>query len=253
MNEGKRDTGKGRQLAVFLSFVVPGLGQVFNGEVVKGTSFFVILQAILLIGYRISVLLPDRLLLFGPVLTALASLALAITAILDAYRNAGKGGVAHHNRWYFYLAAWLVGYVIIGSSIYDYGRTNYMEAFKIPTGSMEPAVLKGDRLLADKTAYRRIAPKKGDIVIFVYPDDRSKMFIKRVEALPGETLTLADGKTQKVPHGSISVIGDNTQNSLDSRHFGFVPLRDVVARARQVYFSSGEDGIRWGRIGMPLN
>jgi len=70
-------------------------------------------------------------------------LALAVIAILDAYRNAATGGVARYNRWYFYLAAWLVGYVIVGSAIFDYGRTNYMEAFKIPTGSMEPAVLKG--------------------------------------------------------------------------------------------------------------
>jgi signal peptidase I len=183
----------------------------------------------------------------------LASLALYIIAILDAYRNAGTGGAARYHRWYFYLAAWLVGYVIVGSAVYDYGRMNYMEAFKIPTKSMEPAVLQGDRVLADKTAYRRMAPKKGDIVIFVYPDDRSKLFIKRVEALPGNTIPSADGTLQKVPHGSIAVIGDNPKSSFDSRHFGFVPLRDVIAKARQVYFSSGDNGIRWNRIGTPLN
>jgi signal peptidase I len=253
MNESKADTGRSRQLAVFLSFIVPGLGQVYNGEFMKGTSFFVILHSIFIIGYRCSVMLPDRMLLLGPIFTGLASLALYIFSILDAYRNAGTGGVARFNRWYFYLAAWLVGYVIVGSAVYDYGRTNYMEAFKIPTRSMEPAVLQGDRLLADKTAYRRLAPKRGDIVIFVYPDDRSKIFIKRVQALPGDMAASADGTPQTVPHGFISVIGDNSGNSLDSRHFGFIPLRDVVAKARQVYFSSGDDGIRWKRIGMPLN
>ncbi len=243
-------TGSNRQFAVFLSFLLPGLGQVYNGELLKGTSFFVILQALFIIGYRCTLLLPDRLLLFGPVITLLTSTALYIIAIIDAYRNAGRGGVARHKGWYFYLAAWLAGYVIVGSAVYDYGRINYLEAFRIPSTSMEPTVMQGDRILADKTAYRRMSPKQGDIVIFVFPDDRSKNFIKRVEALPGETVTLADGKTLKVPHGSIYVIGDNEAKSYDSRQFGFVPLRDVVGKVRQIYFSSGEDGIRWSRIGM---
>jgi len=253
MNDNKAYLRRSRQWAVFLSFIVPGLGQIYNGEFVKGTSFFIILQAILIIGYRWSVLLPDGMLLVGPILAVLASLAIAIVAICDAYRNAGKGGATQHNRWYFYLAAWLVGYVIVGSIVFEYGRANYLEAFKIPSESMEPAVLKGDRIMVDKTAYNRISPKKGDIIVFVYPDDRSKSFIKRVEALPGDRITLADGTIETVPHGSIYVIGDNQENSLDSRQFGFVPLRDVIGKARVVYFSSGESGTRWGRIGTSLS
>ena len=128
-----------------------------------------------------------------------------------------------------------------------------MEAFKIPTTSMEPAVLPGDRILADKTAYRRMAPKKGNIIVFVYPDDRSKQFIKRIEALPGDTIPSPDGTKLTVPHGFVYVLGDNRENSHDSRHFGLVPLRDVIAKARQVYYSSGKDGIRWSRIGTSLN
>jgi len=94
-----------------------------------------------------------------------------------------------------------------------------------------------------------MAPQKGDIIIFVFIDDRSKRYMKRIEALPGDAITLADGTRQMVPHGSIYVLGDNRENSNDSRKFGFVPLSDVIAKVRQIYYSSGEDGIRWNRIG----
>jgi signal peptidase I len=142
--------------------------------------------------------------------------------------------------------------VLISSAVYDYVRHNFIEAFRIPSASMEPAVMKGDRVLADKTAYHRMGPKKGDIVIFVYIDDRSKRYIKRIDALPGDTITLANGVKQTVPHGSIYVLGDNREHSDDSRKFGFVPLADVIAKVRQVYYSSGEDNIRWNRIGRTL-
>lgn len=253
MNDDKVNAGKSRGLAVGLSFAIPGLGQIYNGEFVKGTSFFVILQAIILIGYRCTVLLPDRMLLLGPVLLMLAAIVLYVIAILDAYRNAPTSAASRFGGWYFYLAAWLAGYVIVGSAVFDYGKTNFLEAFKIPTASMEPAVMSGDRILADKTAYRRMAPQKSDVVIFMYPDDRSKMYIKRVAALPGDSITMPDGTKQEVPHGFIYVIGDNRENSIDSRNFGFVPLSNVVGKARQVYFSSGSDGIRWSRIGIPLS
>jgi signal peptidase I len=253
MNDDKFNAGRRRGLAVCLSLAIPGLGQIYNGEFIKGTSFFVILQALILIGYRCTVLLPDRMMLFGPVLLMLAAIVLYIIAILDAYKNASTGVTARFGVWYFYLAAWLVGYVIVGSAVFDYGTTNYLQAFKIPTASMEPAVMSGDRILADKTAYRRMAPQKRDVIIFVYPDDRSKMYIKRVEALPGDAITLPDGTKQEVPHGFVYVTGDNRENSIDSRHFGFVPLRDVIGKARQVYFSYGSGGIRWSRIGTPLS
>jgi signal peptidase I len=107
-------------------------------------------------------------------------------------------------------------------------------------------------LSADKTAYRRMSPHKGDIVIFVYPDDRSKRFIKRIEALPGQNITGIDGTIETVPHGFVFVTGDNRRHSYDSRNFGFVPISDLIGKVRQVYFSSGPDGIRWSRIGLTV-
>jgi signal peptidase I len=117
---------------------------------------------------------------------------------------------------------------------------------------MAPDVLKGDRVLVDKTAYRRMAPKKGDIVIFVFPDDRSKVLIRRVEGLPGDVITLSSGKKEQVPHGMIYVLADKKEQGIDSRELGAVMLRDVIGKARQVYYSSGDDGIRWNRVGAIL-
>ena len=243
-------------MAVFLSFSMPGLGQIYNGELIKGVSFFTACLAVALIGARWSVLLPDNLLIFGTLATLLASCGFALFAIVDAFNTASRAESSYqlkvYNRWYFYMAAWLVGRLVFGS-VLQYETENYVEAYRIPTGSMQPAVLVGDAVLADKTAYQRMPPKKGDVVIFVYPDDRSQKFIKRIAGLPGDFVAFPDGTKKEVPHGYAYVLGDSPKNSRDSRQFGFVPLSDIVAKARLVYFSSGKNGIRWGRIGTAIN
>jgi signal peptidase I len=247
--------GRRKWLAAAMGLAMPGMGQIYNGEQVKGISCFIIFLVLYIVGFQWSVLLPDRLLIAGVLCTIVAVFGIYAVCVIDAYRKAKRLAayrLTPYNRWYFYIAAWMLGYVLISGAVYDYVRNNFLEAFKIPSASMEPAVMGGDRVLADKTAYRRMAPKKGDIVIFLYADDRSKRFIKRVEALPGDTVTLADGTRQEVPHGSVYVLGDNRGSSVDSRKFGFVPLSDVTARVRQVYYSSGDDGVRWNRIGTVL-
>jgi signal peptidase I len=245
--------GRKKWLAVVMGLSMPGMGQIYNGELVKGISVFIIFLALYIVGFQFTVLLSDRLLMIGVISTIAVTIAIYAIAVIGAFRKAKKLNAAYQptrfNRWYFYVAVWMLGYVLISGAVYDYVRHNFIEAFKIPSASMEPAVMQGDRVLADKTAYRRMAPQKGDIIIFVFIDDRSKRYMKRIEALPGDTITLADGTRQMVPHGSIYVLGDNRENSNDSRKFGFVPLSDVIAKVRQIYYSSGEDGIRWNRIG----
>lgn len=242
-------------LAVFLGLAMPGLGQVYSGELIKGTSYFIIILALGFAGAQGTLLLPDSMLIFGALATILAGGALYIFTVVDAFNKASMTDAAYqlkpYNRWYFYLALWLLGRIVLGT-VQTYGTENIIEAYRIPSTSMEPAVRQGDCVLADKTAYHRMAPKKGDVVIFVNPDDRSKKFIKRIEALPGDTVTNADGTKKEVPHGFIYVLGDNREKSYDSRQFGFIPLRDVVGKVRQVYFSSGARGILWGRIGVTI-
>ena len=113
----------------------------------------------------------------------------------------------------------------------------------IPSGSMENTIMTGDRVIGNRLAYLFGSPKRGDIVIFKYPDDESQLFVKRVIGMPGETVVIedakvyidgvlleesylkdnwvidADGYTYVVPENSYFVMGDNRNNSKDSRYW----------------------------------
>ena len=215
-------------------------------------------------------------------------------------------------------------------------RAFLVEAYKIPTGSMERTLLVGDFLLVNKLLYgpeipftdRRLpairAPRRGDVVVFEWPEDVSKNFVKRLVGLPGDTLAMRDGvlivnrlpqreryvtRTEPdvdpsyedfrwqrdylvhtatahtaqagrpaarpgadagdhpsrnnwgpliVPAASYFVLGDNRDNSLDSRYWGFVPDSLLRGRPLFVYYSYAPDtadalawltDIRWRRLG----
>ncbi len=174
-------------------------------------------------------------------------------------------------------------------------RTFVVQAFKIPSGSMEPTLEIGDHILVNKflygikipfTSWNLLPfqnPKRGDVVVFIYPLDRDKDFIKRVVAVAGDTVrivnkklylngaevtdrhavykedTIFPGEMQKrdnfgpitVPPGMIFVLGDNRDRSLDSRFWGFVPLNDVRGKAFIIYWSwdSQRTTLRWNRLG----
>jgi signal peptidase I len=177
-------------------------------------------------------------------------------------------------------------------------RTFFVQAFKIPSSSMEPTLLVGDYLLVNKFIYGfRIPytdikffefkkPQRGDIIVFIYPKDPTKDFIKRVIGTEGEKVQIIDSKiyinnrqikdpwghfAKKelpeyfqiaenfgpiiVPKDSLFVLGDNRDNSQDSRFWGYVDLNAVLGKAFVIYFSwNGNaenllDQVRWSRIG----
>jgi signal peptidase I len=160
-------------------------------------------------------------------------------------------------------------------------RTFVVQAFKIPSGSMEPTLLIGDHILVNKFIYgiklpmiRTTVipisnPERGDVVVFIYPVERSKDFIKRVVGLPGERIKIVDGKIfindkpYADPYGTYSsggegsanpsrsrqfgpvtvpprhyfVLGDNRDHSYDSRFWGFVPSKSIKGKAFIIYWS----------------
>jgi signal peptidase I len=188
--------------------------------------------------------------------------------------------------------------IVIAVFIALFIRTFIVQAFKIPSSSMEPTLLVGDYLLVNKFIYGiKIPftelklypfknPKRGDIVVFIYPKDRSKDFIKRVIGTEGEKVEIIRDKiyindhliddpwghySEKndwlkqlqlmerfgpvvVPKESLFVLGDNRDNSQDSRFWGFVNVNAVKGKALVIYFSwdgNAEnllDKIRWKRI-----
>ncbi|MUM76550.1 signal peptidase I [Pseudodesulfovibrio sp. F-1] len=176
-------------------------------------------------------------------------------------------------------------------------RAFVVQAFKIPSGSMLDTLLIGDHLLVTKFAYDlRLPstvfldttdgkvlytvsdPERGDIVVFKYPEDETKDFIKRVVALPGETLEIRekvvyiDGQPldepyvrhtkhtmepvrdnfgpYTVPEGQYFMLGDNREASHDSRWWGPVKREKIVGKALVIYWSWGSiTDVRFGRIG----
>ena len=140
-------------------------------------------------------------------------------------------------------------------------RTFVVQAFKIPSGSMRPTLLEGDKLFVNKFIYRFHPPQRGDIIVFKYPVDPKKDFIKRLAGLSGDTVEIRDGKIYidgkvlddpasfgkfyyynhdpyggpgekiRVPEDCYYALGDNSANSQDSRFWGFVPKKNVLGKA----------------------
>ncbi len=183
--------------------------------------------------------------------------------------------------------------IVIAVLIALFIRAFIVQAFKIPSSSMEPTLLVGDHLLVNKFIYGiRIPytdikffqykrPQRGDIIVFIFPKDRKKDFIKRVIGTEGEKVvilhnkiyinekliddpwgqftmprsTIEDYGPVKVPEGSLFVMGDNRDNSQDSRFWGFVKISEVKGKAFIIYFSWDSNAenplnkIRWTRFG----
>jgi len=262
-------------LAVFLSSIFPGLGQCYNEQIFKGVSFLIC--AILLHFIHPAI---DFFLLFS----------LKLFSIKDAFDSAEKKNGS--NRKFFeqgthWVKIFVIAMVLIDSVPFeDLIKTYFVQADKISSSSMSPALEIGDHILVDKRSEARASIKREEIVVFIYPTDRSKDFIKRVIGLSSDSIEIRNKKIflnglpyndihgvytedfitpgpyqtrdnlalLTVPAGSLFVIGDNRDRSLDSRFFGCVPQEDVKGRALKIYWSwdSKNKRVRWERIGMRI-
>lgn len=145
-------------------------------------------------------------------------------------------------------------------------HTRALQPYEIPSGSMEPTIMTNDKVLAEKFSYMFGQPKRGDIVTFDDPHINSRVLIKRIIAMDGDVVDLkngyvyingerqdepyADGKSYPldttgadpitypytVPEGYMWVMGDNRENSSDSRYFGSVPKSSIISRAFVVLY-----------------
>ncbi len=166
-------------------------------------------------------------------------------------------------RWF--IKEWIEP-VIIAVILALIIRTFIVQAFKIPTGSMMPTLIEGDRILVNKFIYKFKAPERGAVIVFVSPEDKKKDFIKRLVGLPGERIEIANGtilvndralsedlvikeryyynrgdfgvkgEAAEVPEDALYVLGDNSISSRDSRYWGFLPKKYLVGKAFLVYW-----------------
>lgn len=156
-------------------------------------------------------------------------------------------------------------------------RSFIVQPFKIPTGSMEPTLMPGDRILVVRYIYglripftfKSVAkfkdPQTGDIIVFNYPEETKRAFIKRCIGKPGDEIEIKngeillnrsplkkqpvnkvyyynrgefgqEGKAIKIPQDSFFVLGDNSASSKDSRYWGFLDAKYLIGKAVMIYW-----------------
>lgn len=265
-------------VALLLSLITPGLGQMYNGQLRRGITLY-------LAGFLLATILSFTGMFFkfyGMILSLVIILGFLLFILLDVLFGAiklKKIALTSYNKWYIYLVIFLISTFVIGPLLSGFIRSNIVRAYKIPSSGMEPTLLVGDYLIANVQYYKNEKPKRGDIIIFPHPKDASKDFIKRVIASEGEKLEIVHNKIYisdrliedpwgyhsdktllpkysqlperfgpvVVPEHSLFVLGDNRDNSQDSRFWGFVDVTTIKGKAMYIYWSKNKS-----RIGMNI-
>jgi signal peptidase I len=272
-------------LAGLLSLIMPGLGQLYNGEARKAVLLFFVPMTFIVLACPPVLLvfsIPKFIALF--VIAGVYQIAVAIDAARRARRLANSYVLQKCNRWYMYLLFYLCASIII-SVAQEFVRTE-VKSFKLPSGSMKPTLLVGDYFLVDMRSSARKA-QRGDIIIFVYPQNPTLNYIKRVAAVAGDTVeirqktllindipqqepyvmhsdktTLDQEESPRdnfgpvvVPADSYFVMGDNRDNSYDSRFWGTVAASAVLGKVIGLYWSWDRESmtVRWSRIGRRID
>jgi signal peptidase I len=263
-------------IAVLLSLFIPGAGHLYAGRLLKGVALWLagtVFGWLALLGGLASTF-PGMVVLL---VAALAySAGLAVSAAIDARRAAGTrlGRV----RW-IAVAGLLV--VQLGLGLLPIRSWLPVRAYRVPSGSMEPAIQVGDHLIADMRAWTRREPQRGDLAIYRSPERPDTFIVSRVIGLPGERIELRDKRVQidggpiddpwathldsrtytdspfyppmvrardqfgplVVPEGAVFVMGDNRDNSNDSRFKGPIDRSLLVGRPLYIYWSRDRERI----------
>jgi len=327
---------------------MPGLGQVYNGQALKGVVFYCLYGSVVLAcGVILLELSFAPLNVIFPLGVILAGyLYILVDAIKTARRQRETFQPKLYNRWYVYPAIIVLLAFVIQPTVSSTIRKVWMQAFKIPAESMKTTLLVGDHILVNKLRYRLTPPQRFDVIVFHYPWEKDRDFIKRVIGLPGDRVLVRDGQVlvndqplqepyarytastasprhdtfgpvvvpkkgdrieirsdkrlylnggpvpipsglfrprsdnapmsgleifygallppgttlqqtlapRPVEHDYYFVLGDNRDNSQDSRYWGFVPRVNILGPAQRLYWSWDRDTahVRWERIGQSV-
>ena len=300
--------------ALALSFLLTGMGQVYNGRLRRGILFLAASLVLPFLLFQLSVVGPDQTLIVLFALFLIADPGIFVWAAIDAWREAKRLGRNYRLKIYNKLLVYIL--LVVGLNLLVFGLMTELrkhpllaDPYRVVTEAMAPTILPGDLVLADKRIDHSSATlglSRGELVVMKLPRDKTVHVVKRIIGLPGDEIELrekelsvngikwtaqgaplpegreaeSEGKkvtasyeesdsgvyrilyiegtarndfSISVPKGCCFVLGDNRDISADSRHWGAIPLTDIVARPRIVYFSvDPKGGVRWRRIGKSL-
>jgi signal peptidase I len=258
---------RNRWTALGLSFLCTGLGQIYCGRIVRGLVLFLASLLFVPAAVFLVAIEPSRLVLSALLAVLLAMPLVYLFAAYDAFRiasrAAGEGPLLDFQIPLVYVLFSIVGVLYpVGSLVLL--RADVVEAYFVPTRSMEPAIRAGDRILVEKIPYlfEGRSPRRWEVVAFGSPDPAhlGQSWIKRIVGFPGEEISVRDGELYidgaraedpappggledfpdtVVPPGCVWVLGDCREDSKDSREFGGVPLGNVLGPVRYVFWPAG--------------
>lgn len=258
--EKKRHIG----VSIMLSLLTPGMGQLYTGQVRKA----LVLLILNFVAFFSMIVLFSS--FTGAVVLILLVLCLYLFALIDAAYYSRKLKhllLAWYNRWFVYL---LIIVINLGTNTWLRPVVLPFHCCKIVAEGMLPTIKAGDQVIVDTHWYRSKRPQRGDIVVFRYPEDRSQSFIQRVIGLPHETLEIKDKQVfindqrleesyvqhvdeaiwpgernprdnlapVTIPDNALFLLGDNRDNSLDSRFWQCAEFEDLQGKVLYICWSS---------------
>ncbi len=248
---------------------MPGLGQIYNSQAIKGIIVY-LSGFLLLFGVSVSKI---QYTFNGLLILVFVMMAYYLFVIVDAIIVAKRSGLDEpksYNKWYVYTLIFCAN-IVFSNIVGDFITIEYLtiKSYKIPANSMSPTIEIGDFIISDTKAYENSEPNRGDIIIFANPKDPRQDFIKRVVATSGDEIEIKNkqlfingkeitepyashldnefkeqrddfGKTT-IPSGTYYVLGDNRDNSFDSRFLGPIKKSAIKGKALYFYFSKNAD------------
>ncbi|MGC1415803.1 MAG: signal peptidase I [Candidatus Acidiferrum sp.] len=275
--ETKRPPSRAKRstVALLLGLVVPGLGQIYARRPWRGVAIALTLAA------ATTLLVETRLFLrfLGLVCSFMILVLWRLWIGVDGARLASKENTAaaSHVNWKTSIAAFAIIFLFVVYPMPDYltnRLTGYFRAFRIPSASMCPTLCNGEHFVAEMDSYRKRNPDRGDLILFK-SNQFGQLLVKRVIGVAGDTVARGPSntilvnnvpaafpipcgenesfnklapegppfETVKVSKGSLFVIGDNLDDSYDSRFFGVILLDEVRGKPKFIYWSHNRSRI----------